>query len=79
MNNQAITLDPTQAKSLVKELVHLEQIRKTLLNIIPESYLTPGSELWWAKSNLEALEDIKEGRATEIKTHEELDRFLDSI
>ncbi len=79
MNNQTITLDPIQTKLLVKELVHLEQIKKTLLKIIPESYITPGSDLWWAKSDLEALKDVKAGRVTKIKTHKELDRFLDSL
>lgn len=79
MSGQAIILNPSQAKSLLKELAHLEHIKKVLLKIIPESYLITGSDSWWAKSDFEALEDIKEGRTTEIKTHKELDRFLDSI
>lgn len=79
MASQSITLNPTQAKLLVKELTHIEETRKMLLKVIPESYLTRGSDLWWAKSDLEALEDVKKGRYTEIKTHEELDRFLDTL
>lgn len=79
MNNQVITLNQTQAKLLVKELMRLEEIKKTLLKIIPESYLTPGSDLWWAKSDLEALEDAKNGNVTTIKTHKELDHYLDSL
>lgn len=79
MKSQTITLDPEQSKLLAKELLHLEEIRRLLLTVIPESYLTPGSDLWWAKSDLEAREDIKKGRYTEIKTHEELDRYLDNL
>lgn len=36
-------------------------------------------ELWWKKNDTGALVDVKEGRYTEIKTHEELDKFLDSL
>lgn len=79
MKSQTITLDPEQSKLLAKELLHLEEIRRLLLTVIPESYLTPGSDLWWAKSDLEAREDIKNGRYTEVKTHEELDRFLNNL
>jgi hypothetical protein len=79
MKNQTITLNATQTKLLVQELTNLEKIRKTLLKIIPEFYLTPGSDLWWAKSDLEALEDIKNKRYKTISTHKDLDRFLDNL
>lgn len=79
MANQAITLDAVSARLLVQELGRLEEIRKTLLKIIPESFLVKGSTLWWEKSDTEALEDAEKGRCTEIKTHEALDKFLDRL
>lgn len=79
MSEPTITLNQSQAKLLIKELDHLEKIKKTLLMIIPESYFVKGSELWWAKSELEADEDKKAGRVTEVKTHKELDNFLNSL
>ena len=79
MSNHAITLDASQAKLLVQELMHLEKVRKTLLRVIPETHLAHGSDLWWAKSDLDALDDIKEKRYKKVKTHEELDRYLDSL
>jgi hypothetical protein len=79
MNKQTITIDQAQAELLVTELAHLEKIRKLLLKVIPESYLKKGSDLWWAKSDLEALEDVKKGNYKQIKSHEELDKFLNTL
>jgi len=70
--NQTITLDAVSAKVLLKELEHLEEIRKTLLRIIPESFLSKGSDLWWDKSDLEALED-REGQ-DKFEGHEGLEK-----
>lgn len=79
MANQTIALDAVSAKILVQELEHLEEIRTTLLRIIPETLLAKGSGLWWEKSDLEALEDIEKGRYIPIKSHQRLDRFLEKL
>ncbi len=79
MASQTITLNKVQTQLLIQELMHLEELKKTLLRIIPESYLPKGSDLWWEKSDLEAMEDVKAGRYTTIKNHKELDRFLDKL
>lgn len=79
MANHTITLDAVSAKLLIRELKHLEEIKKTILRIIPESLLSKGSELWWEKNNLEALEDFEKGKYATIKTHKQLDQFLDKL
>ncbi len=76
MANQTIALDAVSAKLLLQELEHLEEIKKTLLRIIPEPFFAKGSGLWWEKSDLEASEDIEKGRYAPIKSHQHLDRFL---
>lgn len=79
MRNQTVVLTSTKAKILVAELNHLEKVKKTILRMIPASYLPEGSDLWWAKSDLEALVDIKEKRYKSVATHRELDQLLDSL
>jgi hypothetical protein len=79
MANQTIALDAVSARTLVQELERLEEIRTTLLRIIPEPFLAKGSDLWWEKSDLEASEDIEKGRYTPIKNHQHLDRFLGKL
>ncbi len=79
MADQTINLNQTQAKLLVKELDSIERIRKVLLDVIPESYLKPGSDLWWAKSIKEGKEDIEKGKYTVVKNKKELQNHLDSL
>lgn len=38
-----------------------------------------GCDFWWAKGDLEALEDVKEKRYTTVATHAELDQLLDKL
>ena len=38
-----------------------------------------GTDAWWEWSDAQALEDIKEGRYTTVKTKEELQTFLDRL
>ena len=79
MANQTIALDAVSARVLVQELEHLEEIKKTLLRIIPEPFLIKGSGFWWEKNDLEAAGDIEKGRYTKIKSHQHLDRFLEKL
>ncbi len=38
-----------------------------------------GTAAWWEWSDTKAMEDIKHGRYTTLKTEEELQTFLDSL
>ncbi len=38
-----------------------------------------GTDAWWAWSDAKAMEDIKHGRYTTLKTKEEVQTFLDSL
>ena len=79
MASQVITLNTNQAKLLVDELYKLDEVKKNLLRIIPESYLKYGSDLWWQKSDLQAQEDINNRRFRTIKSHRGLDKYLDGL
>lgn len=79
MKSQTVNLSSIKARILVEELNQLEKVKKTLLKLIPAAYLPEGSDLWWAKSDLEALDDVKNKRYKTVKNHKELDKLLDSL
>ena len=74
--NQTITLNPTTAKQLAKQLNQLDELKMLLLKTLPESTLHRGSKLWWEKVELMADEDIRYGRTT---THENLKQLVHDL
>lgn len=71
------SLDISTTMSILKELDRLsrviEETRKKIIMALPAKY---GSDLWWEKSDKEAIESIKEGRGKRFKTHEEAVKYL---
>lgn len=55
----------------------IANLRKRLLKILPEKALQYGSDLWWEKSDEEAIESIKKGRGMVIHNSRELKKFLE--
>lgn len=79
MVNQTKILKETTVISLLDDLEALSQaaknVREKLLKIFPAKY---GSDLWWEKSDKEALESIKQGRGKKFETYEEAVKYLES-
>lgn len=74
--NQTVTLDIQTARTLAAELENLDRIKKVLLSAIPLHLLKEGSDLWWEKSDKEALEQIKKGKIVKFNSVEELEKHL---
>lgn len=76
MANYAQTQQTTLV-SLLEELDALSKaarsVREKLLKIAPVKY---GSDLWWEKSDQEALEQIKRGEGVTATTEAELKKLL---
>lgn len=66
--NQVTTLDTSSVKSLVRELEEFEQVKKRILETIPEQFLQKGSDLWWQKAALEGLKEVKVGDVKKFKS-----------
>ncbi|MBI5465016.1 hypothetical protein HY946_00200 [Candidatus Gottesmanbacteria bacterium] len=79
MNNhsRSQSLDASTLVSLLNELAVLSEaaknVREKLLKIIPVQY---GSDLWWEKSDKEAMEEIKAGRGISFNNIKELKQYL---
>ncbi len=78
MVNQTQSLDDSAMVSLLNELATLSQaaknVREKLLKIVPVKY---GSDLWWEKSDKEAIEEIKAGKGISFNNIKELKEYLD--
>ena len=81
MSNHLATVDNKTIKALFDEIEFyrkgLVNLRKKLLKVIPEEMLSYGSDLWWEKSDEEAIRSIKQGKGTVIRNRNELKKFLD--
>ncbi len=77
MSNHTKTLNETAIISLLKELDSLaktvKSVRDKLLKVFPSKY---GSDLWWEKSDKEAIEGIKAGRGKKFNTYEQAVKYL---
>lgn len=77
MSNHIKTFNESMVISLLNDLemlsVAAKGVREKLLKVFPARY---GSDLWWEKSDEEAIESIKEGRGEKFKTYEEAVKYL---
>lgn len=80
MSNHTATIDSKTVKSLLDEMEYyrrgLAELRKKLLLVLPEKLFSYGSDLWWEKSDEEALKSIKAGKGKKFKTYEEAAKYL---
>lgn len=80
MSNHLVTVDSKAIKSLLEEMEFyrrgLANLRKKLLKILPEEMLSYGSDLWWEKSDEEALKSIRNGKGIVFQNKKELKKFL---
>lgn len=78
-NLQVETIDTKTAESLYRQIqamsMILEDLRKKVAKLLPAKY---GSDLWWEKSDEEAIVSIKEGRGKKFKTYEDAVKYLTS-
>jgi len=76
-NQKTTTIDLKTAELLFTKVQRMEkalaQIKSKILQLLPAKY---GSDLWWEKSDEEAIEQIGLGKGTVINNKEELKRFL---
>jgi len=77
MSNHTKIVSESMLISLMNELEVLsnaaKRVREKLLEIVPVKY---GSDLWWEKSDKEAIESIKQGRGKKFETYEEAAKYL---
>ncbi len=77
MVDQAQLIDEKSAVSLLNDLEALSQsarkVKERILKVFPAKY---GSDLWWEKSDREAVKQLKEGKGVTIKNNKELKKFL---
>lgn len=77
MSNHIKTFNESMIISLLKDLemlsVAAKRVREKLLKVFPAKY---GSDLWWEKSDKEAIVSIKESRGKKFKTYEEAVKYL---
>lgn len=77
MIDQAKSFNETAVISLLEELDTLskaaKRIREKILKVFPAKY---GSDLWWEKSDEEAIESIKQGRGKKFNTYDEAVKYL---
>jgi hypothetical protein len=78
-NLQAKTINTKTAESLYRQIqvmgLILEDLRKKVAKLLPAGY---GSDLWWEKSDEEAIASIKAGRGKKFKTYEDAVKYLSS-
>lgn len=55
----------------------LTAMRKKLLLSIPLRFFKEGSDLWWERSDSEALEDIKHGRVS--KPYDNIEELISDL
>lgn len=60
--SQTVTIDTVTAKKLVENLENLESLKTKILDLLPLSFLSRGSSLWWEKADKEGLSDYKSGK-----------------
>ena len=64
--SQTITLDTTTAKNLVKELERLDNLKRKIASLLPESLLQKGSDLWWEREIQKGREELANGKGIEF-------------
>ncbi len=77
MANRTQSIDESTIISLINELAVLSQaaknVREKLLKIVPVKY---GSDLWWDKSDKEAMDQIKNGKGISFNNIKDLQKYL---
>ena len=70
---------------LVEKIGDMTMSEEALIQRYKETYVYEegepeyGTDAWWEWSDAKAMEDIKHGRYTTLKTKDELQTFLDSL
>lgn len=76
---RALQIDSETMKSLVEDLAKassfLEELRRKIILSLPVKY---GTDLWWEKSDLEAMKKIAKGSGIRFETAEEVIGYLES-
>lgn len=76
---QPITINPLELigegiyAAFVTTQKMLNHLREKMVTFLPAKY---GSNLWWEKSNHEAVESITNGRGKKFKTYEQAVKYL---
>lgn len=76
---QAITISP---RTIAEILFRLDELTKEVRAIKTKLFQGEppyGSEAWWEWSDKKALDEIKQGKYTELRNKKELNAFLDSL
>lgn len=77
--NQATTTTQETLKEIISRLDQLSREVKLIRDTLSQAEPPYGSEAWWKWSDRKALEDIKKGRYTAIKSQKELDDYFQSL
>jgi len=59
--SKAISIDTKLAEKLLREIESFEEIKKHILQLIPEDVIPYGSKLWWEKEMINGEAAIKKG------------------
>ena len=59
--SKAVSIDTKTAEKLVREIESFEEVKKYILQLLPEDVIPDGSKLWWEKEIISGEEEIKKG------------------
>lgn len=80
MSNHSATIDSKTAKALFEEIElyrsGLAKLHRKLMRLLPDSLFKYGGDLWWKKSDFEAIDSIKAGKGKKFSTYEEAVKYL---
>ncbi len=77
---QQATISTQQTlQEIISRLDRLSEEVKLIRDTLSQAEPTYGSEAWWKWSDAKALEDIKKGNYTTIKSKKELDVYFKSL
>lgn len=60
--SKSASIDIKTAEKLVREIESFEEIKKHILQLLPEEVIPYGSKLWWEKEMIGGEEIIKKGK-----------------
>lgn len=77
--NQTIVVPQKAIETILSRLDELSKEVQFIKNRLTQEEPPYGSETWWKWSDAKALEDIKKGNYTTIKSKKELDVYFKSL
>lgn len=77
--NQTIVVSQKAIETILSRLDELSKEIKFIKNRLAQEEPPYGSEAWWKWSDTKALEDVKKGNCTTIKSKKELDVYFKSL